>query len=408
MYTFFANPSAFETLRAGHPAIWENGHLHEQACRWLNEQVVPRSGSIRTWENKARALITWFEWCEAIKIDWRDTAADDLAAYRDAYLSAVSPLTGRPYSPGTVGTRMSAILDFFNFAHEQGWMVDASLSTEQRTAGRAPISRDMLAHTRKGGAAARMRSIIPRNQTDKVRVLSRNQLDALLKWAGPRVSERTPESGGSARDRIAIDLGWAVGLRVREKVSLTIFPFLAMTPDPASLAHHKLAVTGKGNKTRQVDVPAWLVVDIQAYIDGARAKALRTRGRGAREGQLLLNSETSTNRAGRPMKIPGVTEMMKRACAGAGLIEQRARTDPITGHAVVKAAAKFSDHSLRHTYAVMTWYALLAAGHDEAYAWKYVQHQLGHSQLATTTDTYLKHVSVWATPGLTAVIKSVR
>lgn len=372
---------------------------------------MPKSPSPRTWENNARALITWLEWCEAVDLDWRDASRDDVVAYRDAYSNSISPHTGRPYEAGTIANRLTAILDFLLFAATRGWMTEPSLSDTLRVSrsGLAPIKRDPLAHTRKGKASRdRSKRIIPKYRADKVRVLTENELLALLEWAGPPASKRNVDSQGSARDRLIIDLGWAVGLRRSEKISLSIYPFEALTPDPELLRHHKIKVVGKGNKVRTVDVPAWLVIDIQAYIQGERKRALKRRGRSAREGQLLLNSETSTNRAGHPMEASGIRSMIERACIGAGLIEQRKFENPESGERGVRAGARFSDHPLRHTFAVMTWHHSLAAGWKEEETWKYIQHQLGHEDLGTTMDTYLKHVNVWATPGRSAALKSMR
>ncbi len=410
MYSFHANDRPIGNLAAAHPSVWYSHCLHEPSCQWLNEHVVPNSASPRTWENKAQALITWLDWCEAIDLDWRDASRDDLVAYRDAYSSHISPHTGREYSSGTIATRLSAIIDFMQWSAAKGWMTDPSLSEDICVSkqGRAPVARDALAHTRKGKVTSdKNKTIIPKNRDDKVRVLSQYELSALLGWAGPRASERGVDSPGTARDRLIIDLGWAVGLRCSEKVWLSIYPFEALVPDPELLAHHKIQILGKGNKVRAVDVPAWLVIDIQSYIAGERKRSLKRRGKNSREGNLLLNSEASTNRAGYAMQSPGVRAMIVRACKGAGLIEQRHFENPETGERGVRAAARFSDHPLRHTYAVMTWQFMQASGKSEVDTWKYIQHQLGHECLQTTMDIYLKHVNVWASPGKAAVIKSL-
>lgn len=409
MYSFHANNRAIGDLAVGHPSLWRGNQLHEPSCQWLNEDVVPNSASPRTWENNAQALITWLEWCEAIDLDWRDACREDLVAYRDAYSRHISPHTGRHYSTGTIATRLGAITDFMRWAVTKGWITDTSFSGDLVSkSGRGPIPRDALAHIRKGKSVkVKSKSIIPANRDDKVRVLSQNELLALLEWAGPRASERNADSSGLARDRLIIDLGWAVGLRCSEKVWLKIYPFEALTPDPELLPHHKVQILGKGNKVRTVDIPAWLVIDIQAYIAGERKRSLKRRGKNSREGNLLLNSEASTNRAGYAMQSPGIRAMIVRACKGAGLIEQRHFENPETGERGVRAAARFSDHPLRHTYAVMTWQFMQASGKSEVETWKYIQHQLGHVSLQTTMDIYLKHVNVWASPGRIATIKSL-
>ena len=51
------------------------------------------------------------------------------------------------------------------------------------------------------------------------------------------------------------------------------------------------------------------------------------------------------------------------------------------------------DHDLRHTAAVLIYYAESATGNPEP--WKKVQTPLGHKNLQTTIDTYLHHVEIF-------------
>jgi len=394
--------------KEGHPAIWKDGKLLDEACRWLNEEIVPTRESPKTWTQAAQSLLTWLDFLEAADIDWRHATKDDLTAYRDAYLGAVSPQTGQEYSPNTVRTRMVYIVNFINFAVEQDW-IDSDLRAGSRVLPprrHRPIDSDALAHIRKGAppvveeaaaSAVRLNKLLPKaGQDDTVRVLRREELNALLGWAGPRPSERTPEDGGSDRDYIVFALGWAVGLRVQEVADVPVLPFLEMVPNPQFLGEFfKLSVRGKGNKTRPVDVPAWLVIDIQAYIDGERRRALHKRGRNARESQLILNSEHST-RTGRPMTKAAMQALMERACEGAGLMMQNERVNPETGEVAVTPVPRFSMHCLRHTYAVMTYHNQIKSEYSNLDAWKYIQEQLGHKSPQTTINTYLKHLSTWA------------
>ena len=63
--------------------------------------------------------------------------------------------------------------------------------------------------------------------------------------------------------------------------------------------------------------------------------------------------------------------------------------DGIVSWSVVsKLCPLFVVHDLRHTYAVWTYYILKENG--EAEPWLYIQAQLGHEDLSTTQDTYLK------------------
>ena len=199
----------------GHPAIWKDGKLLEEACRWLNEEIVQTRESPKTWAQAAQSLVTWLDFLEAADIDWRHASKADLTAYRDGYLGAVSPQTGQEYSANTVRTRMVYIVDFIRFAVEQDW-IDSDLragSSLPPLRRHRPIDSDALAHIRQGAppeegaaaSAARLNKLLPKaGQDDTMRVLRREELNSLLRWAGPRPIERTPEDGGSGRDYGAV------------------------------------------------------------------------------------------------------------------------------------------------------------------------------------------------------------
>lgn len=400
-----------ETLqRKGHPAIWRDGVLLEEACLWLNGAIVPRGNSPKTWEVAARALVSWLDFLEAADLNWRSATTDDLVAYKHAYEAAVSPQTGREYSAGTIRVRMTYIIDFISFAVAQAWIdTDLRAGPGERSEARRdrPIDTDMLAHLRRGvlptaeGANAtsvRLSRLKPKaGQVDKVHVLTREELRALINWAGPRPSERGfGNEGGSDRDYVLLALGWAVGLRLQGIAGLKVFPFLEISPDPHNLARaFKVTVIEKGQKTRQVDFPSWLVQDVQAYIEGERRRALRKRGPNAKESALLLNTEHSS-RSGRAMTTSAMQAFIKRACKETGLMKTVERSDPLIGSSSHAHVAKYSMHCLRHTYAVMTFHNHVKSGYSDLDGWKYIQMQLGHKYPSTTINTYLNHVSVWS------------
>lgn len=395
-------------LKAGHPAVWRDGKLFEEACSWLNEEIVAVRRSQKTWAQAANSLLTWLDFLEVTEIDWRHAATKDLVAYRDAYLVAISPKTGKGYSDNTVSVRMTYIIDFINYAVRNGW-IDSDLRgspiTRPIQSSRTPFDQDDFAYILQAGpgsdngggvASDRLNKLKPRaGQNDTVKVLSREELTALRRWAGPRPSERQPNDGGSDRDYIVLAFGWACGLRVQEIADISVLPILGISVNAAMPGQmHKLAVQGKGRKTRMIDIPAWLVLDLHAYIEGERKRSLRKRGQRAEDKQLILNSEHST-RPGQPMTKAGMQNLMKRACAGAGLMTQDEKFNVETGEAVAFQVAKYSMHCLRHTYAVMTYHNHLKSAYAELEAWQYVQMQLGHNSPKTTIKTYLNHLAVW-------------
>lgn len=375
-------------LKPGHPAVWKNGRLFEEACRWLNDEIVPTRASPNTWAQAAQSLVTWLDFLDATKVDWQHASKADLVAYRDGYLGAISPHTGTEYSAKTVAVRMTYIIDFICFAVENDWIdsdLRGVLSAPSRQFRRVPIDQDALAHIRKGlpksaqdvgTTVARLNKLKPRaGQDNTVRVISREELAALLRWAGARPSERKPENGGSDRDFVVLAFGWACGLRVQEVADVPVLPILAISASsevPGQM--YKLPITGKGGKSRLIDVPGWLVLDLQAYIEGERKRALKKRGRRIEEKQLILNSEHST-RAGNPMTKPAMQNLMERACLGSGLITKVEKINPETNETLAESTPKYSMHCLRHTYAVMTYHNHRKSGYADVDAWKYLQQE---------------------------------
>jgi integrase len=274
-------------------------------------------------------------------------------------------------------------------------------------------SADMLAHVRKGISIpenSSSRKFLPKqSQDDTVRVIRKNELQQIIRWAGPRPSEIIKGSAaGSQRDYILLALGWAVGLRADEMLGLKVYPFESIVVDPAYLGeHHKISIYGKGGKTRRVDFPAWLVEDVQAYIIGERKRALAHRGRRAHESQLLLNGEAAKSFLGKPISKSGIDLIIKRACNACGLTQKSERRNIETNEIAVVSRPKYSLHCLRHTYAVMTYHSMATAGFDDVERWKYIQLQLGHASAKTTVDYYLRHVSVWSSKRTASALREL-
>jgi integrase len=112
----------------------------------------------------------------------------------------------------------------------------------------------------------------------------------------------------------------------------------------------------KGGKSRLVDIPAFLLAELETHVAYLRKDRLKL-GIGGPVDALLVNPEG----AHAPFSQRDVQCELRRACKAAGL-EVR------------------NPHDLRHTYAT----TLLMAGVSPAY----VQKQLGHSSISMTVDIY--------------------
>jgi integrase len=396
------------------PSIWMNsGRIHVEATIWLVSEVCATKPSPTTWDVAARSVVTWLDYCIETGIDWRHSMELDLVAYRDAYLGAISIYTGRPYSSTTVRLRMMYIIQFLEYSRVNGlYHGDIAQRAHGARRRRIPVDADVLVHTRSGGVSAapfglNSARVLPRaSQDDTVRVISRADLRALIGWAGARPTERQcDDDRGRDRDYIALALGWAVGLRDAEIRNLTTYPFeriVVQSKFPGEM--HKIGIGGKGDKFRQVDVPSWLVSDIQAYISGARKRAILRRAERAGkrpppESALLVNDETDRRYPGKRMGRTAIAKVIIRACENTGLTKAMEKTNLETGKVTAVAISRYSPHCLRHTYAVMTFHHLRKSGKSETETWTYIQHQLGHASASTTIEIYLRHVSVWSEAG---------
>ncbi|MDZ7787447.1 MAG: site-specific integrase [Halofilum sp. (in: g-proteobacteria)] len=326
--------------------------------------------------------------------DWRMASRDCLLEWRDAQLQSVSPKTGEPYSPNTVRVRMLYVLRFVDYATAQGWY-DGTIPVDPATRLHySSIDDDPLAHTRKGASvtASQRNKLLPKNKdTDVVDILRRSELAALFAQVGPRPTERDPTNPATARDWLVLGIPAFTGLRKSELLSLTVHPFQAIVVDQDKpFLSYDITVLGKGNKTRAVSFPGWLVSDIQTYIHSERARAVNKRRK--RESQLLLVQDTHP-RSGQPLKVGGVNDIVERTMVAAGLVAEKLVLDPDTGERTIRSAPRYSIHSLRHTYAVHAYHAHRAAG--ETAPWKLIQMQLGHKSPRTTMEIYLKYVHLF-------------
>lgn len=404
----FINNTDNQELKQGAPALFLESRnkldLFEEPTRFLGEFYV-RSGSTpspHTWVKAAYGLKSWFQFLQAINCDWLNASEQDRVDFRDTYLGSISQKTGRTYGVAGVRDAMVVIRSFYQYCANRGTyngdISESPLAVEYRV----PIDRDALAHTRSAGVIKGKDRALPKVRPGvKIHPLTPRDLKNLLYHVGPQAGTRDGDQR-VARDRLICDLGWAVGLRLNEINNLTTLQFMTLSPDScAPFVGMALTILhGKGNKTRQVMIPAWLVMDVHAYMEGERVASLRackTKTKSAPT-RLLLGHEHSSS-AGRPITNAALQKMFREACLTLGLVEIVEKTDPETGEKFMYKTPRHSIHDLRHTYAVLTYHAERANGNAEP--WKKIQAQLGHRNLQTTIDTYLSHVEIFTDqPGL--------
>jgi integrase len=382
-------------LRDGHPALFcaHSMRLLEEPTAFLIDRYV-RSGkrtSPRTWRNAAHGLKSWLEFLAASKIDdWRDATLEDFEEYRDVHAGGISE-RGEPYATGTIAGRMFVILAYYEYAQKRGWY-DGTLTTRSQVRGRlAPRNTDPLAHTRRTRRPRLVSDAIPnaKRSDEKVRPFSTTELRVFLPALGPRPEQRSADPR-SSRDRVMGDLGVFAGLRLDEIHQLTTYHFQSLHPNPATpLVGQPITVRRKGGFVQTVLVPSWLAGDVLEFIETERTEWLKGAGLWRRAPSAIFVGNPNSTAPGAPLGHRRMQQIIAEACHRVGSTRILHAVDPDSGEAVQRVKAAHSIHDLRHTYAVLTYWARKQDGDPEP--WKYIQAQMGHANLQTTIDIYLRH-----------------
>lgn len=220
------------------------------------------------------------------------------------------------HAPASVARAAAAIRGFFRFLHAEG------LGKEDVTAG----------------------LLGPKLEQKLPKALTRANVERLLQ----AIATDTPLG---LRDAAILHVLYATGCRVSEATGLRTTSVV--------VEHRLLRAFGKGNKERLVPISDTALELLQAYRDHARPQL---RARATKDpGDVLFLSRT-----GRPLDRVRVWQVVKAACASAGL------------------AVACSPHALRHSFATH----LVGGGADL----RSVQEMLGHASLATTqVYTHVDH-----------------
>lgn len=401
-----------EIVKKGTPAFFLRSRteysLFEEPTAFLCDRYVNYSStaSANTWAKAAYSLKTWLEYLQCNEIDWQDANEEDRINFRDDFLQSVSPRTGEIFGKAGIRDTLTVIRQFYIFLRKLklyfGNIGDCSaLAKNADTVVYGKIQGSRFDGNLKCDEA------LPKLQKSiKVHPIMVTDLRKLLVYIGPQASCRAGDSR-RCRDRIICDLGWAVGLRLSEIINLNVYQFLQMDADvdgsncnlPLTIYH------GKGAKTRQVAIPAWLVLDVQSYINFERRDALLSVGttRAVKTKQLFV-AHQGTKSAGSPIGCAAVQKMFRDACINIGLTIVKKKINCINQKPYIVISPRHSMHDLRHTFAVLKYHAERLSGNTEP--WKKIQAQLGHKYLQTTIDTYLNYVEIFdELPGLLSVRK---
>jgi len=383
-----------ELVRQGQPFLfcWWTDHVEvfQEPTVYLAAKCVDRMPSKHSWEAAGYDLLSWFQWCQLRKIDWRDATDQDRMQFRDDYEAASSEAT-------TINRKLSTVRRFYDFCRAERWYHrDIGSALERWRAPNRAIDNDALAHIRavEGRVVERDVLLLKVGRKDVLRPLQVTALRKLLDHVGPTTSDAADTR--SVRDRLICDLGYVCGARLGDVVKFTTLQFLGITVQPHEKNHDfPLIVEGKGKVTRKVSAPGWLVLAIQSYISSERAVSEREgKKRGAKvNSTALFLGHPGSKSAGKPITRSAIQKMFAAACMACGITERKVVQDALTGEKHVKTVPAHSFHDLRHDCAVLTYHAERDRGNAEP--WKVVQVKLGHKSLKVTMDTYLAHVTIF-------------
>jgi integrase len=403
----FIEPGERPNTTKGQPCLFLNlltrFILFEEASSFLLDEYVKAgaSRSMHTWSKAAYCLRTWLQYCQAIRKDWRSVSSIDRTDFRDALYEAISPHTGEVYGTKGIWDTMVVVRRFYAYSAKKQWYFgDIAEEWTSKADGESENSFSRGGYTstsiRIGKRKFRDKDLpkVARNQ--KRRSFRVDDLHAFNNYCGPQATNRNGDVR-NCRDRLIVDIGVFVGLRVQEIVNLTTLQFLNLNPDPsAPYVSQRITIKGKGEVVREVTIPNWLVFDVLEYINTERKSALANCKQRFRNVpiQLLVGHVGARNGEGRPISVNAIQKMMERACLAIGLVDTEQKINADTGDAYLLKVARYSVHDLRHTYAVFTYHLEVKNGNAEP--WKVIQIQLGHSKLETTINNYLACVEVFS------------
>lgn len=408
----------------------ESIQIQEHVLLYLHEKFVRGKGR-RSWkkhtaEAYAYDLRDWLAFLEACEdeIDengklgkaWDAATEEDYINYCDALQDALSPHTRRPLADSTIRRRQGTVESFYKDAQNRGWYVGSFLKTQIKKGRTRLADRDAMVHLRAGRETTREVSPYAEEvgETEVVHPLSLAQWRTIQRELGPLPSEPR-ESSRPSRDRLACELSLTTGLRVDEAANLTVHQILKLDADYSLLSEEdreygyvKLYVTKtKRLKARNVLVPCYLVPELIRYIDGERAagvsagKAYSAKlGKKYREPHaFFVNRAYPLQHAGNAIQSASLSHSFRRACKAAGVMKTVQEIHVVdddegteTEVSVLRRAAAHCYHDLRHTFAVTKYSDEVANKNPEP--WLLIKELLGHANVETTRDIYLKVVTV--------------
>jgi len=384
----------------------ESQEIIEPVFRFLWTRHI-KNGNFRrnTAVAEVNDLKDWYGYLTMFKMAWNDVCRADIEDYRDLMAKLVSPKTHEKYATKTITRRVGTVQEFYRHFNALG-QTDVDVGDGVLHAKDIPSDRDALTHVRYGGGVKRENDLLLTQDgglDDEVRAMTARQYRLIANMLGP-LPEQDLEDLRPVRDRIWAELCLHTGMRPGEPEGLTIYDIFDLSPqDPYNpLGITYLRVRGKGGKVRKVELPNQVLTWLNWYIENEREAAINEgvqRGHitaRSKPSALFVNHVSASQNAGNPMRYLTFHNAFAGAVVSAagsggqtaGLMQTVVKTDPDTMQKYTVTEPRFTPHCLRHTFSVWFYIGEKAAGNPEP--WKKLQMLLGHAQLNTTTDTYLR------------------
>jgi site-specific recombinase XerD len=308
-------------------------------------------GSKKSWPNTARALYDFFSVLQACNLEWshteKNTGVNIVAVYRE-YSINESKL-----ARSTIRQRITYVCKFYEYALQHKWINTLPFYYENR---QASSYERFLAHIKMGDRENLTPSVIPRPHKLLPKFLTTEEIKKLI------------AATTNPHHRMLIKFALRTGLR-REEIAT--FPLAYVTQCITGRGSRNtiiklnpfdgLGIKTKGKKARNIYISHAFIDEVQRYINQQRG-----------DRSHLQRERTST-------------ETLFLNQFGQSFANDGKAIERIVRNIGKKAGIHVHPHMLRHTYATHTL-ALLqrnrSAGLDPLI---FIQRQLGHESLQTTT-----------------------
>lgn len=339
--------------------------------------------SPNTYEAKAYDMKDFVDAMDAYGKDLMQVSLNDLDQYVDSMIYEVSPTTGEPYADRTIKRRMDTVRSFYAWAQNKGLTKHKFDVDAMHPGRRTDYPDDKLAP-----------EVWEPDGVDSdrdVEAIEIPHLTEIMRAIGPfpkvpGVENEEDASTGRPRDRLKFECCLQAGLRRAEVVHLSVLKLTEAASNVREpLQKYPLRVWGKGRKWRRVMTPGWLLTALVDYVKGERAELISRRKQldptFVDHGRVFVRSSGGKRTLADALNPKSMNAVFRAALRSLNLVKktQSGRIVP-----------KYRGHAVRHTYAVLEYFARKAQGDHEP--WVYIQRQLGHKYVETTKAIYLRVV----------------